>query len=118
MEYVKTTENIELRDNLIAGGFPASISNVSLAGGAEIERGMLLCGENGVYQPVTSAADAKKDLVLASDDATSDATVASAYISGRFCTNKIKVGELDIEDFREPLRKSSIFLTTKQGVGE
>ena len=78
--------------------------------------GLLLAGDEDGYAPVTSAADAEKSLAIAYANEDSAATVTQAYFSGRFHENKILIGDLDIEDFREGMRKCNLILTKEMEV--
>lgn len=109
-EYFNQADKTITQDDLVSDHFPILTRNVSLSGGTAIERGMILAGASGIYSPAQSSADATKILSIASRNETSDATVTTAYVSGRFHENKLKLGELDIEDFREPLRQGGIYL--------
>lgn len=118
MKYFDKVEGTVKRDELFAGVEVAVLTeNVSLASGAEFQRGCILAGASGVFQPVTSSADASKVLVISAEDVESDSKVATAYVSGIFNTAKLSTGAsvVSAADFKEPLRQVNILLAdTKQ----
>ena len=117
--YYEVVENTVERDNLQAAmGVPEILENVSVSGGV-IERGMIICGTNGIYEPVTKAADANKPLAIAEMDYnSSDVGVISAYTGGSFHMNALKTGSsiVSAEDFKEPLRKENIIVINQMEV--
>ena len=116
MKYFEEYKGNRHADELVAGLEDVMLENVQVTG--EAERGTILCSDNaGVYSAVSVAADAGKALAIAYEDfdAGTDATVATVYTSGKFHANKLKTGgEVDVEDFKESLRRDNILLTTLQ----
>lgn len=118
MKYFEKTDGV-IYDELIGGTLEAiEIGNVSLAGGASVSRGSLICENSGAWSPVSSADDAKKNLAIATRDFTADSisAVTPAYFSGVFCREKIICGaesaSLDVATFEPELRKQNIRLTS------
>lgn len=105
-------------DELVGGHeIPVELWNINVAEGTEIERGMLLGASSAVanFAPISAENDASKVLVIAKDDFVADAThtVTTAYASGVFNREKIKLGgtsTLTLDAFIEPLRKSNIHI--------
>lgn len=119
MYYQNVSDTLEL-ENLFAGnGAHVVLENVSVKGGADIQRGMIICGKSGVYEPVTAAADANKPLAIAASDFNDTAQgVISAYTGGSFHANALKVGgnSVTVDDFKEALRKDNIILSNYREV--
>lgn len=118
MKYFSKEDGV-VYDELIGGTYePIEIGNVSLAGGASVQRGEIICENDGAWSVVGSAADAKKNLAIATADFTADSisAVTPAYFSGVFNREKIICGaesaSLDVATFEPELRKQNIRLTS------
>lgn len=111
--------NAYSEDGLIGGSHvPIIVENVSIGANASISRGELLCaGSDGVYAPVTIAADSSKPLAIAATDCIADSlgAVTQGYMGGCFNSEKVLVGGADsltAEAFRQSLRTQNIILTS------
>ena len=114
MNYVEKVHDTVKLDELFAGNeTPVRVENVSLKSGAEFSRGCILAGASGVFEPVSAAADAKKVLVIAAEDAASDTSVATVYTSGNFNLQKLSTASsvVSAADLVEPLRQVDIILS-------
>ena len=102
-----------LYDELLSDGENVRLENVSVAGGADIERGMLLtAGANNLYSQVADTVPATNSFAVAADDFDSGSTVVTAYTSGNFHTDKLKTaGTAKPQDFKEILRRENIILS-------
>lgn len=114
-KYMISVENTVPLDELFAGGeIPVRIENVSVKGGAEFSKGCILGGASGIFEPVKTASDGEKVLVIAAEDFSSSSTaVSSVYTSGNFHTEKLSTGSsvVSAADFKENLRQVNIIET-------
>lgn len=106
-------------DKLIAGGFPLTTGEVTVAAGQTLTRGTVLGLKtaDGQAVPVDSAVDPADGTenpycVLAQDvDTTTAATVAPVYISGEFNESALVFGGTDtIADHCSTMRGLSLFI--------
>ena len=118
MAYFETNDGWQ-EDALVGGEYAAiEVHNVSLSGGASVQRGELICAANDVWSPVASADDASKPLAIACSDFTADSiqAVTQAYKSGVFNREKIICGaesaSLSVDTFEQSLRTQNIRLTS------
>ena len=115
-QYFGQFKDVTPRDELIGGtSIPIFTRNIEVDSDTQLERGMLLCSDEtfGTFEPVDST-DTAKVFVIAENDFTADSdhTVTSAYTSGIFNRERIKLKTgLDIKTFEEALRKENIHLT-------
>ena len=114
-DYLVKFEDTAPQDGLFAGGeIPVRIENVSVKGGSEFERGCILAGASGIFEPAKAKSDGEKVLVVAAEDFSSSSTgVASVYTSGNFHTSKLSTGSsvVSAADFKEELRQVDIIET-------
>ena len=120
-KYYQKFENCVERDELIAGTENVRLENISVKGGAEFNRGCILAGTSGIFEPAKAAADAEKVLMIAAEDyisADSAVGVTSAYATGNFTLEKLSTGSsvVGAADFKEPLRQVGIFETSMQEI--
>lgn len=116
MKYYEEMQSVA-NDELLAGGdgIPLRVENHSVKGGATVERGMILSSSvsGGIYEPVKTAADAEKVLIIAAEDgegAATDTAVMPCYVSGHFHAEKLSTGAsvVSAADFKESLRQVNI----------
>ena len=122
MSYV-IKSNHALEDGLLAGGeFPVRLDNISLTGGATVERGDLLVGDCGVYSLASGEGDLSKSFAIAARDYVADSLggVTQAYSAGLFAREKINLGGaassvLFLDNYEQALRVQNIHLTSRKG---
>lgn len=103
-------------DGLVIGTFPpADAVQVTVAAGSAVKRGTVLTGVPGEeVSPVSAALEAANAAYIAADDAdaSGEAAVVSAYVTGRFARNLLITDgsyALTAAD-EELLRRSGIFI--------